>query len=244
MKKLLVFTLLICLTLCCFAGVTATAFAEENDVTATLDVKADGEELFATVSLTKNDGIVDLYLRVEYDTAALELVGRDFGKALAALDPVDNFEEGKYEYPYRVIYIGSGSNNNETGVLFFLRFKIKEGASGNHNVKLVVRQVGYLASGSSAETVYNTKYGAPIDLMDASSANIGGVTVSDKTVAIGAGGEVKVVDTTPAPEKAGKNELMIGLIVGGVMIVVGAVIIAYIAYRKKQNDANDSKQND
>ncbi len=243
MKKLVVFTLLICLTLVCFAGVTATAFAEANDVEAALDLRVEGEEILATVSLVKNDGIVDLYLRVEYDTDALELLSRDFGKTLASLDPVDNFEEGKYEYPYRVIYAGSGSNNKETGALFFLRFKIKDGAAGNHNVKLVVRQVGYLTSGSGAEPVYNTKYGEPIDLMNASSAKTGGVTVSDKTVAIGISGEVKVVET-PAPEKEGKNELMIGLIVGGVMIVVGAVIIAYIAYRKKQNDTNDPKQND
>jgi len=220
-------------------GTYSIAFAEQNDVKLVLEEGegADGEVVFS-VSLKENDGVSDLYLRVEYDTDALELVGRNFGKALSSLDPTDNYgddeaDRAAYEPPYLVEYLDySQKNVTETGYLFSLRFRVKEGAkNGNHSVKLVVRQVGYRTGDSSLDLIYNEQYGARVDAEDYNSLVTGGLVVAEKIVVV-SGGEVDSV-VTPDEEKDGANELMIGLIVGGVMILVGAVVVAYIVYRRK-----------
>ena len=240
MKRFFVLLLLCAILACTFGSVTATAFAEQNDVSLVLDV-SEGEDgdIVANVNLTKNDGIVDLYLRVEYDATALELVGRSFGKALAALKPVDNYDEEDaeaYEPPYRVWYLDfvtGTANVTETGLLFTLRFKVKSGAkNGNYPVRLVVREVGSRAGDKDVDIIYNQKYGEPLEVKeDASSTTTGGVVVAAKTVVVSSGEVAAVV--TPEEPKDGGNELMIGLIVGGAMLLVGALIVAYIVYRKR-----------
>ena len=234
-------SLLICVLLvACFGSVASVALAETNDVTLTLDVsEEDNGEILAIVTLTKNDGVVDLYLRVEYDTDALELSDRTFGKALASLKPVDNFEDGGYEPPYRVEYLDfvtDSANVTDTGMLFTLRFKVNSGVkNGNYPVKLVVRQVGFRAGDKDVDIIYNQKYGDPVEATDdVSSTTTGGVVVAQSTVSVSGGGvdSIHSVDTEEE-ETGGGNELMIGLIVGGVMLLVGALIVAYIVYRKR-----------
>lgn len=221
-------------------GVTTLAFAEQNDVELDLDVKTEGEEVVAVVYLTKNDGIVDLYLRVEYDTQALELVKREFGNktALSSLGPVDNFEEGGYEYPYRVTYVGS-KNATDTGRLFTLTFKIKSGVpDGDYGIKLVVRQVGALAGDLSADPVYNTKYGEPLEVgLNLDATKQGGVVVSEKTVVVSGGEVERIEDADPSDEK-GLAPLVIGLIVGGSVIFVVLIAVAFVIYRKKATKTN------
>ena len=224
-------------------GSMTMAFAEQNDVKLELKTKETEDGVDVGVYLTENDGLIDLYLRVEYDTEALELISRSYGKALASLAPIDNFiayAEGGYEPPYRVEYLDGNKNLTDTGMLFSLRFKVKDGAkNGNHSVKLVVRQVGYLAGDSSVEPIYNPKYGDPVEAtLDPESTTTGGVVVAEKIIVV-SGGEVDSVRTPElAEEKDGLSELMIGLIVGGVMILVGALVVAYIIYRRKNAGKN------
>lgn len=223
--------LLICFVLvatCC--GTVVSALAETRDVKVDLDLAKEGGEVRADVILTENDGINELYLRVEYDEDALELTAREFGSALTSLGPMDNFEEGGYEYPYRIIY-ADNKNVDDTGRLITLTFNVKDGAKdGEHSIKVVVRQVGHLEG--ELESVYNEKYGEPVTFSgaeDVSATTTGGLTAAEKVVVISAG----AVDAIRDPEN-GQAALMIGLIVGGVVIFAGAIVIAYLLYRRKR----------
>ena len=244
MKRFLGILVLCVLLVTALCGTATIAFAEANDVKFDLTVKEDGEDVVALVTITENDGVVDLYLRVEYDTDALELTERTYGKALSSLGPQDNFEEGGYEYPYRVTYIGSVTNNTDTGHLLTLRFKVKKGAkNGEHSIKLIVRQVGYRTGDLSVDTLYNPKYGEPLEIgADPTSTTQGGVVVEERTVVI-SGGEVDSI-RDPGKEKSKISEVTIGLIVGGSMIVVGAIVIAYLLYRRKNAQNSTSKDKD
>ena len=232
MKRFFGLLLLCAILVAAFGSISTTAFAEQNDVKLELDVTKEGEDVVAVVTLTENDGVVDLFLRVEYDASVLELKERTFGNALAGLSPQDNFVDGEYEPPYRVEYLDFAENNTDTGRLFTLRFKVKEKAkNGNYDIKLIVRQVGARAGDSSLDPIYNPKYGDPLEATEeASSTATGGLTVAKKTVVIW-GGEVDEI-RTPA-EKKGITPVAIGLIAGGSALFVGAVIVGYILYRKK-----------
>lgn len=234
MKRLVVFVFVIALVAACFCSVTVAAAAGAPDVKLSLLAKQQDGDLLVTVNVDENGGINDLYLRVEYDQNVLELTGTEFGKPLASLGPVDNFEEG-YQYPYRVIYLGT-ANSIDTGELVYLHFSVKDGAKGESSIKLIVREVGYLPTGSGANTVYNSKYGEPIEMSNPAAGAEGGVVVAEKTLRVEDGKATVIV--TPAPEKTGANELTIGLIVGGAMVVVGAFVIAYVVYRRKKDKAN------
>ena len=234
MKRFLVLLLILTITVAALCGTVAVASAAQNDVVISLDVTKEGDEVVATAYLEQNDGVVDLYLRVEYDTDSLELKERKFGTALSSLGPVDNFEEGGYEYPYRVTYTGNGTNSLDTGTLFTLRFRVKEGAKdGDSRISLVVRQVGYLAGDLTPDPIYNAKYGEPLEISDVESTKQGGITVSVGKVVIAKGTVTKV--TSPGePESDGSKGLMIGLIVAGVVILVGAVTAAFLVNRRKR----------
>ena len=235
MKRFFGLLLILSIAVAALCGAVTVAFAEQNDVTLDLDVQKQGDEVVAVVSITENDGIVDLYLRVEYDTEALELVDSAFGSALASLGPVDNFEEGGYEYPYRVIYVGN-KNSTDTGKLLTLTFKIKSGApDGDHDIKLVVRQVGALPGSSSVEPVYNTKYGAPLELgsKNVAATKQGGVVVAEKSV-VTSGGEVEKIEDVDDVEEKGLAPLVIGLIAGGAVVFAALAVGAYFLYRKKK----------
>ena len=239
MRRLFVWILLCAVLVAALCGTAAVAFAEQNDIKLDLDVTKEGNEVVAVVTVTENDGVVDLYLRVEYDEKALELVDREFGHALSSLGPVDNFEEGGYEYPYRVTYNGSVTNVDDTGRLLTLRFKVKDGAKdGAHSVKLVVRQVGYRMGDLSMEPVYNEKYGEPLLITaDPASTKEGGVVAAEKKVVL-TDGNVKSITDADVPEETGANALMIGLIVAGAVILIGATLIAYFIYRRKKSLSN------
>ena len=233
MKRLFGLLLLCAFLACALCGVTTFAAAEENDVTFSFDLRQEKDEIVADVYLTKNDGIVTMTLRVEYDEDALELTDRSFSKSvLAALGPQDNFEEGEYEYPYRVLYSGLSENVTDTGLLLTLRFRVKNGAkNGDYGVQLVVRHVGYYAG--SSEIVSNAKYGvAPND----EEVVEGGLPVQEQFVTV-SGGEIVAIH---GPE-GGRNALVIGLVVGGAVIFIAALVVAYLIYRKKGNSTTTGK---
>lgn len=240
MKRLFLLLIISAILAASFCGAATVAYAEQNDVAFDFDVTKTEEEITAVVTLTENDGIVDLYLRVEYDTDALVLVDRELSNnVLAKLRPVDNFEEGAYEYPYRVSFVENVANVDDTGRLLTLHFKVKEGAKkGEYPIKLVVRQVGYLVDDSDPDPIYNTKYGDPIEFgVDPTAGTTGGVVVAAKKVAISGG---KVASVTAPEEKDGKTALVIGLSVGGAVLFVAALATAYIIYRRKKTNTDTS----
>lgn len=241
MKRFFGLIVLCTLLVAVLCGTVTVASAEQNDVELNLDVTEQGEEIVAVVTLTRNDGVMDLYLRVEYDENALELTDRTFGSALSALSPQDNFEVNAYEPPYRVTYLDNVDNVTDTGRLFTLRFKIKSGArNGSHAIKLVVRQVGYFV-GDSREPVYNEKYGAPLEITaDAESTKTGGVVVAEKTVSTLSGDVSSIREGKATEEVKATKKLVIGLIAGGAAVIVIVMIVAYIVYRKKTANADNT----
>ena len=226
---LLLLCVMIALVLC---SASAVAFAEQNDVTLTLDLKEEGDEVLATVTLIKNDGIADLYLRVEYDTSALTLIGRTYGNALTSLKPTDNFVKNGYEPPYRLEYL-ENLNATDTGILVTLRFKINEKAkNGSYPVKLIVRQVGTFSGDAVVGILYNAKYGDPVEVdIDPTSTTQGGLVVEKKNVVI-SGGEVTAIREEESEPSS--KVLMIVLISVGAVVLVGGCAVAYILYRKKK----------
>ena len=231
-KRLFGLILFCAILACALCGVTAVAAAEVRDAEFEFNVTREGDEVVAVVTLTKNDGIMDLYLRVDYDADALELTKRTFGTLKTALSLYDNIGDDEYEgyeAPYRVT--GTALENvEETGRLMTLRFKAKKDAkNGEHSLKLVVRQVGHLEGETADDIVYNEKYGAPVNLGDDASIKTGGKTVAEMAVVTSKG----VVTDVRAPRLASDKVVMIVLIVGGAAIFVVAGIVAYLFYRKK-----------
>lgn len=221
MRRML-YVILIFAILLCFGSIDVT-LAETKDVSIELTQTTEGDMVLVSADLTKNDGVLILYLRVEYDESVLRLEGREFGSALSSLDPVDNFA-----YPYRVIY-GGNATSSDLGRLFTLRFKVKEGASdGKSKVKLYVRELAY---GSASAPVYNEKYGAPVSAE--SDGRVGGMAVAETSVVVS--------DGTPVPEKAGGNSLLIGLCCGGSVIFIGSIAAAYVIYRRRQKQSAEKQ---
>ena len=236
MKRFLLSIIVFALAFVCFVCPNVgTAHAEANDIKIELDSDYSGDELVVSAVVTSNDGVISLFMRVEYDESQLELVDRTYGNALSDLEPVDNFEGAEtFSYPYRVIYAGTGTNVTDTGVLFTLRFKQKKTAvNGKHDVKLVVREVGYKVGNATSAVNYNPKYGA--QLGDPEEGLTGGVVVSEETYL--------VTDAAPAPEAEGsaRTALVIGLAVGGGVVLVGIFVAVYFLYKKKQTNPKTEK---
>ena len=246
MKRFFGLLLIVAVAVVSLCGTLTVASAEQNDVKLNLDVQKEGDEVVATVYLTENDGIADLYLRVEYDEDALELIKSEFGSnaALSSLSPMDNFEEGGYEYPYRLQYIGN-ENSTDTGRLVTLTFHIKSGTpDGDYDVRLIVREVASLAGDHSVDLIHNEKYGEPLtDVSDVDVTKQGGLVVAEKTVVI-SGGTVQKIEDADAPKDKGRTALLIGLIVGGSALFIALFVGAYLIYRQKRKQASESNQNE
>jgi len=242
-KRLFGLLLIFVICVTALSGTLVFASAEANDVELDFDVTRDGEEVVAIVTLMENDGIVDLYLRVEYDKDALVLMDTAFGSGLSALKHMDNFGEdgAEYEYPYRLEYLDYVQKNVDgTGRLVTLRFRVKDGAKdGEHSVKLVIRQVGYI--NASSEIVYNEKYGEELvfdlDSDDVLDSTTGGVAVAEKIVVTSKGSVVEIREAEQG--SSAKKGLMIGLIVGGVVLFVAAGVVSFLFYRKKHTQTDN-----
>jgi len=222
MKRLLVLILICMLAAALFAAVP-TALADEaaNDVKIGVDQVRNGDVLTVTVNLEKNDGVVGLVLRVEYDLSVLTLTKRTLGPALEELDPMDNFESlDTFEAPYIMSYFtGALENNTSTGRLFTLTFDV---AAGNPNaaVQVFVCDLTYLNADTKATT--NAKYMTNGTNKDADYST----------------GGVEITKSETAPDKLtpdeGSKALVIGLSVGGAAVVVIGTAIAFVLYKKKR----------
>ena len=238
MKKIFGWIILTAILVATIGSMTAvTAIAEqENDVVLSSQSMVSGEELLVIVKVEKNDGINILSMRVEYDEDSLEFVGRIRGSALASLGYGDNFDEETgvlYAYPYRAIYSGTLKNDTTTGTLVTLRFRVREGAVGENKVRVIVREVGYMKEGKTDAPVYNSKYGAAVDLSDPDALLSGGVEMTAATYEISSKGEV-IVPKDPEKIKKSNPALIVTLALVGAVVVVGGIILAVYLLKRKQ----------
>ena len=228
MKRLFAGLLLFVLTFALLVAPVGVAAADEgNDVAIAMTSALDGETLTVTATLTRNDGIASMVLRVEYDHTDLTMVKATHGPALEDLHHTDRFTLGEPEGDYYVVVYDSESQNcDDTGVFLTLTFRVKDGAvNGEHAVDLYVAELTYM---SGASNLANEKYGSA----NASTDVTGGVKMTTAKYVITNG--------VPAPQE--KSTLLIVLaIVGAVVVAAGFVVAAYFVYKKKQTDS--SKQN-
>ena len=98
MKRLFAGLLLFVLTFALLVAPVGVAAADEgNDVAIAMTSALDGETLTVTATLTRNDGIASMVLRVEYDHTDLTMVKATHGPALEDLHHTDRFTLGAPE---------------------------------------------------------------------------------------------------------------------------------------------------
>ena len=88
---------------------------------------AAGDTVVIPVSITKNPGIVSLKLAVSYDDAVLELISVEAGDVVSASG---EFSTGPIKSPIVISWIDALAleNNEQTGVIANLTFKVKDDA--------------------------------------------------------------------------------------------------------------------
>lgn len=91
---------------------------------------AAGKNIRVPVSFKANPGAMGFLLEFEYDTEALEFISAENGELLTDCETAENSGS---------IRLVSVENEDVTrdGVLAYLNFKIKEGASGKNEIKLI-----------------------------------------------------------------------------------------------------------
>ncbi len=219
--------LLLITALVCFLSIAfpALAQAEGHDVQAKLTVNVETEFVFVTASLTKNDGVTALGLRVEYDEETFELVESEFKTALSSLDPTDAFHDEAltYEYPYRISYIGYGENRTDVGDLFTLKFRVRNDAvNGKKKFSLYVYDMSYY-DGASLVT--------PSEFEGEGGADpSGGKKLAEDSY---------VLSNGIFPSTKGNVPLIVGMSVGGGAILVLLAAAAVVTIKKKRT--NDKK---
>ena len=195
-----------------FSGVCVTAHAEEaHDVTVDTALDARGNEIDLTVSLSRNDGLVALVLRVEYDAEALTLKAHSFGSAL------NDFElksVGTLSPCIVQFATGTGKNDASTGRLVTLTFEKKAANVADPRIAVYVCDLAYKEGGV---TVENAKYNGSMPY------TTGGVVIME------AGSPAVIAD----PEESGTRTLVIVLACVGGAAILGGGAAAYLLYRKR-----------
>ena len=206
-------------------GAGALAQAETHAVQAKLTVDVESEFVFVTASLTKNDGVTALGLRVEYDQEAFELVESEFKTALSSLDPTDAFHDEAltYEYPYRISYVGYGENKTDVGDLFRLKFRVKDGAvNGKKKFSLYAYDMSYY---DGASLVTSTEFEG-----EGGADPSGGKKLAEDSY---------VLSNGIFPSAKGNVPLIVGMSVGGGVILALLAAAAVVTINKKR--ARDKK---
>lgn len=102
-----------------------------------------GEAVSLSVNLTANSGMAYLKFTAQYDSNALELVSVTNGSVFATSD---------FDRSGNVFQWSSDSNNNATGKLITLNFRVKDTASaGNYQISALVNEC-YNSSETTVET--------------------------------------------------------------------------------------------
>ena len=125
-KNKLILTLFV--IICLLAVTPTSAFAaDEAQITAGNSGEvAPGEEFTVPVTLSNNPGFAGASLTINYDTGALELVAVDTASGIINDGAIVNLEGNI------VGYLNVKGNNEENGVLFNLKFKVRENAPGGN----------------------------------------------------------------------------------------------------------------
>ena len=209
-----------------FSSVSAFASAEgAHDVEIDVTQSTHGNELDLTVSLTRNDGIVALVLRIDYDDKALTYKSLTYGSALASCFPGEGglydpiLDIGAFSSPCIANYAtGAGKNDSSTGRLFTLTFE-KDANVATPRISVTICDLAY--KNAEGKTQVSEKYGAQMPY------TTGGVTIMEA-------GDPAVV---PDPEESGTRTLVIVLACVGGAAVLGGGAAAYLLYRKKNDKA-------
>ena len=155
MKRIIIFTLTMCVLLAMALASPLNAFAAEGNTVLVMNGTQipDGRELEIVVSVEENSGVSSMLLSLEYDTSVFTLTDLTYGSAFSSLAPVNtntDTEEGYGAYPFKITYLGD-KNDTSTGTMMTLRFKIKEDApDGSYNITLKYdrnKDVAYLENG-------------------------------------------------------------------------------------------------
>lgn len=146
MKKLISLLVVVAMMAC----LATTVFAAEEAVITVSSVDAGrGEEVTLEVSIANNPGFAATKITIEYDAAALELVGVDTTDML--LDgAAENDEKG-------IVSFAKTNNVTEDGVLMTVTFKVKDEAAGcGFEVKAVLSN---LTAADRSDVAYSTVSG-------------------------------------------------------------------------------------
>lgn len=155
MKRIITFTLTICVMLAIALASPLSVFAAEGNTVLIMNGTQvpDSRELEIVVSVKENSGVSSMLLSLEYDTSVFTLTGLTYGSAFASLSPVHtntDTEAGYSAYPFKISYLGE-KNDTSTGTMMTLRFKIKDDApDGSYNITLKYdrdKDVAYLDDG-------------------------------------------------------------------------------------------------
>ena len=155
MKRIIIFTLTMCVLFAMALASPLNAFAAEGNTVLVMNGTQipDGRELEIVVSVEENSGVSSMLLSLEYDTSVFTLTDLTYGSAFSSLAPVNtntDTEEGYGAYPFKITYL-SDKNDTSTGTMMTLRFKIKEDApDGSYNITLKYdrnKDVAYLENG-------------------------------------------------------------------------------------------------
>ena len=232
MKKVLF--LILVFSLCfawVFAGTIGVASAEHiNDVQIKLIESFDDEELTVVARLEANDGFTSLALRVEFDTKELSLESVKHADTWKDLDPTDNLENvqsGKSD-SLLLLYVGYGENTTETGELFTMKFRVKDGAvNGKKKVSLYITELAYkMADGYDTLNEKYSSEGASLD-----HSRTGGVLSAEVEYFVSNGVPAESIE-----EAANPTLVIVLAVVGGIAVVAGIVLAAYFAFRKKEHN--------
>lgn len=226
MKRIGIILLVCIVAMACLSGVTFAAAESQHDVKIELAKTEKNGILTVTAKMTENDGIAALALRVEYDGDCLILRNRSFGYLASEMETMDVYgteedaiDPEKTASPYTISFL-SVKNVSNTGVLFTLEFSIKDDApKGDFDVDLYVCELAYRTSTNVA--VYNEKYDSHSPYRE------GGVKAASTSYTLDSNGLVK-------EENKNASKLVIALAVSGAALVVVALVVAFLVYRKKK----------
>lgn len=225
MKKISLFVLLFALCCACaFAGSFATAFAAESgDVTIELRESVSGEEITVTAHLSENKGFVSGIFRIDFDNDVLTLESVEYTKTCEDLDPFDNFENVQAgKAPSLLVFYAGESYTTETGDLFVLSFRVKEGATnGKHKVSLYITEL--------------FKTSDPAEQFDGQDETLGAAMTGG---VLAAETEYFVENGVPAPADPEADHTLVIVLatVGGALVLAAIVVVAYFGFRKKKDN--------
>lgn len=226
-KKYINFILVFLLTLTVFPCKLTTAHAEKlpDPAVVIFSEKHDRDEIEVTATLRSNPGVSDAMFTLKYNNEALEMIGYETGDALASLDftPTPSLET----YPFVFLFDSFMATriDDSTGVLFSVRFKIKDTAQDGEYTVGVTSSVDCVDKG----VIYEVKV-----ISDMASFSIVDKQVANVIVDVDpdASGD----DGAPQYNNKRKNSVIIIIITSAVVVVALLAIFITLMIIKRKRD--------